>query len=139
MKDYVFVVRHDWDEKSFPIVIKASNDYEAKKKFLKSNKYVVGIFGNSKGKNEIIENPVVDNLERTIDKAFEYDHKSNVLRKRIKQLKEEVRSNDMKHRYGIYVASEIRKKGWYLSKKEKQSLWSRVKKEFHDHDLKRRK
>ena len=130
MKIFDFIVKRDWDWPNEKIIIKASSDAEAKRKFLQSNKYVVGIFTTSSGKNQIVENKFVDDVERIRDKAWNYDAKAERNRKVIKKLREETRSLDMNFRYAIYVASDMEKKGKHLSMNEKKSIWSRVKNEF---------
>ena len=138
MKIFDFIVKRDWDWPNEKIIIKASSDAEAKRKFLQTNKYVVGIFTTSSGKNQIVENKFVDEVERIWDKAWNYDVKAERNRKVIKKLREETRSLDMNHRYAVYVASDMEKKGKHLSMNEKKSIWSRVKNEFKP-NLKKRK
>lgn len=139
MKIFDFIVKRDWDWPNEKIIIKASSDAEAKRKFLQSNKYVVGIFTTSSGKNQIVENKFVDDKERIRDKGYSYMDKADGNRKVIKKLREETRSLDMNHRYAIYVAQAMEKKGKHLSIAEKKSIWSQVKSEFNKNNLKKRK
>ena len=139
MKIFDFIVKRDWDWPNENINIKASNDAEARKKFLQTNKYVVGCFTTSSGKNQIIENKFVDDKERIRDKGYSYMDKAEGNRKAIKKLREETRSLEMNHRYALYVARAMEKKGYYLSIKEKKSIWAEVKSEFNKNNLKNRK
>ena len=138
MKIFDFIVKRDWDWPNELVKIKASNDFDARKKFLQTNKYVVGIFTTSSGKNQIVENKFVDDKERIRDKGYSYMDKADGNRKVIKKLREEIRSLDMNSRYAIYVAQAMEKKGKHLSMNEKKLIWSRVKNEFKP-NLKKRK
>lgn len=138
MKIFDFIVKRDWDWPNEKINIKASNDAEAKRKFLQSNKYVVGIFTTSSGKNQIIENKFVDEKQRIRDRGYSYMDKAERNRKVIKKLREETRSLEMNHRYAFYLARAMEKKGKYLSLAEKKSIWAEVKSEFNS-NLKKRK
>lgn len=137
MKTYRFLAKKENEVNEF-VYINAKDDADARRKFLfKNNKHIAGVFTNSKGRNELVENKHVTERYDIRNKAYDelgkshdYASESNRLKKLSKDYSNKSIKAKMNHTYGIFVAQEMEKKGYYLSKSEKQSIWQKVKKMF---------